>query len=177
MKLRASAALLLLPLAFAASARASDADATPAPGIVDRTLSFLHLKHEAKPKGPPLIDHQMELDMEVSPLPIALDEDREVQVTIDLYNRSKKYVNLNFPTSQRIEIVVMDPTGKVTNRWSDDQSFTNDPASVTVNPGERLEYTASVPTREMSAGVSAIIQASFPSYPELTVEQRVVPAK
>ena len=101
-----------------------------------------------------------------------------VTVTVTVANESsKKYVHLNFPTSQRIEVLVQDSTGKVVNTWSEDQSFTNDPAAVTVNPGERLEYAVSVATREMTAGQPYLIEASFPNYAELKVQQQVVPLK
>jgi hypothetical protein len=177
MKLRAAAALLL-PLAFAFSTHASpDAGPTPTPGFFDKTLEILHLKHDTKSKNAPQTHRGVEVKLAINPTPIKLSENREVQVTVSLFNWSKKYVDLDFPTSQRIEILVRDSSGKVVNTWSEDQSFTNDPASITVNPGERLEYTASVATREMSAGEPYLIEASFPSYPNLKVQQQVVPQK
>jgi len=63
----------------------------------------------------------------------------------------------------------------VVNTWSEDQSFTDDPATITVNPGERLEYTASVPTREMNPGGHYFIEVSFPNYPDLKIRQQVIP--
>jgi hypothetical protein len=63
------------------------------------------------------------------------------------------------------------------NTWSEDQSFTNDPAAVTVNPGERLEYSVSVATREMSAGQAYTVEASFPNYPEFKIQEKVTPEK
>jgi len=179
MKLRAVFALVL-PFVFAISAEASSSGpaGTPRPSLLDETLMALHLKHTGTPKAKAQMHHEMELTLGVNPTPFKLSENREVKVTVTLYNRSsKKYAHLNFPTSQRIEILVRDASGKVVNTWSEDQSFTNDPASVTVNPGERLEYTESVATREMTAGQAYTIEASFPSYPELKVEQKVEPGK
>jgi len=177
MKLRAVAALLL-PLAITFSVHASsDAEATPTPSLLDHTLLILHLKHPPKPKNAPQMHHQIELKLDLTPPTISLSQVHEVQVSLSLFNRSKKYVDLNFPTSQRIEILILDASGKVVNTWSEDQSFTNDPASVTVNPNERLQYNASVATREMNAGQPYIIQASFPNYPDLKIEQRVIPQK
>lgn len=174
MKLRAAA--LLLSLVFAVSAHASqDAEATPTPGILTKTLEILHLKPAPKSRNPPQMHHQLELKLDLSPSPVKLSEDREIKVDVSLFNRSKKFVHLDFPTSQRIEALVLDSSGKVLNKWSEDQSFTNDPASVTINPGERLEYTVSVATREMTAGKRYLIQASFPSYEELKIEQQVTP--
>lgn len=176
MKLRAVAPLVL-SLAIAFSARASSgADATPTPGIMTKTLEFLHLKHGPRTVNPANVHGNIELTLAIDPADIQLSTTRQVQVSISVYNRSKKnFVQLEFPTSQRFEILVLDSAGKVVNTWSEDQSFTNDPATVTVNPGERLEYTASVATREMSAGQPYIIQVSFPNYPDLKIEQRVVP--
>jgi hypothetical protein len=179
MKLRAVLALVL-PLALASAALASDdAGPTPKPTLMGETLQFLHLKHNPKQAGAhaPVLHHGLQLQLYIAPLPISLSNNREVQVTVSLYNRTKKYVDLNFPTSQRIEVLVIDSTGKTVNTWSEDQSFTDDPASITVNPQERIQYVATVATREMNPGQPYIIQASFPSYPDIKVEQKVIPQK
>jgi hypothetical protein len=179
MSLLKNLAGLLLPLAFAITAHASAAaDATPTPGIVDKTLEILHLKHAPKSQNPPQMHHEIELQLDITPTPIDLSKDREVQVTVTVFNRSKKnFVHIDFPTSQRIEILVREASGKVVNTWSEDQSFTNDPATVTINPGERLQYTASVATREMNSGQPYTIEASFPSDEELKIQQQVIPRK
>jgi hypothetical protein len=175
MKLRA-AAFLLLPFVFAFSAHGSSrSEATPTPGLMDKTLEFLHLKHGPKTNNPPLIHHQLELKLDLSPSPVKLSEDREVKVTFTVFNRSKKFAHFDFPTSQRIEVLVRDASGKVVTTWSEDQSFTNDPASVTVNPGERIEYAVSVATREMTAGQRYVIEASFPSFPDIKMQQPLTP--
>lgn len=175
MKLRG--AVLLIPLLFAFSALGSDAEPSSTPTLMDKTLVLLHLKHRPRPHGQGQLHDGMELQMNITPDPINLNADREVKATVDIYNRTKKFINLDFPTSQRIEVLVKDATGKVITTWSEDQSFTSDPATVTVNPGERLEYSALVATREMSDGHPYIIEASFPSYPDLKVQKQVVPGK
>jgi hypothetical protein len=179
MKLRAVAAMAC-SLVFASCVYANDdADSTSKPTLMGETLQFLHLKHSPKPAGAPAppLHHGLQMQLDIAPSPFSLSNDREIQATVTLYNRTKKYVDLNFPTSQRIEILVIDSTGKVVNTWSEDQSFTDDPASITVNPQERLQYNATVATREMNPGQPYIIQASFPSYPDLKVEQKVIPQK
>jgi hypothetical protein len=183
--MKLSAAALLLPFLLAmtamiantAWASSSGAGATPTPSLLDQTLSILHLKHAPKPKSEGEIHDGVELRLAVSPAPIKLSENREITVTIDAYNRTKKYIHLNFPTSQRIEILVRDSSGKVVETWSEDQSFTNDPASVTINPDERIEYAETVATREMSGGEPYIIEASFPNYPDLKIQKQVIPEK
>jgi hypothetical protein len=174
MKLRAAA--LLVPLLFAFTAHASS-DAETTPGLLDKTLEFLHLKHAPGQANQPLLHDGMELQMEISPSPFKLSEDREVKVTVAVYNRTKKFIHLDFPTSQRIEILVRDAAGKVVTTWSEDQSFTDDPASVTINPDERIEYAETVATREMTAGQPCVIEVSFPSYPDLKIQQQVIPQK
>jgi len=177
MKLRFAAALIV-PVVMTFSARASeDADASPTPSLMTRTLEILHLKHGAKPKNAPEVHHGVEVKLAVDPLPVKLSDTREIKVTVSLFNWTRKYVHYDFPTSQRIEILVKDSSGKVVNTWSEDQSFTNDPATVTVNPGERLEYSAFVATREMSAGQPYMIEVSFPSYPDLKAQEQVTPVK
>jgi hypothetical protein len=177
MKLRFAAVLPVL-LAMTLSLHASqDADATPTPSLMSKTLEILHLKRTAKPKTARETHSGVEVKLAIDPIPVKLSTTREIKVTVSLINWTKGYVHYDFPTSQRIEILVRDSSGKVINIWSEDQSFTNDPATVTVNPGERLEYTASVPTREMAEGQTYAVEASFPSYPNLKGQEQVVPEK
>jgi hypothetical protein len=176
MKLRAVVLLIPLLIAFSADVRA-DQNPGFVSNLMDKTLSILHLKRAPHPSPAPLMHHQIALKLDLSPTPLKLSENRTVNVTVTLFNRSKKFVHFDFPTSQRIEVLVRDGAGKVVNTWSEDQSFTKDPATITVNPGERLEYTASVATREMTAGQPYVIEASFPNYAELTIQQQVIPAK
>jgi hypothetical protein len=151
---------------------------TPTPSYVDKALEALHLKHPSQPKDATQgHHHKVEMKLDINPPVIKLSENREIQVSLSLFNYSKTYLDLNFPTSQRIEVLVRDASGKVVNTWSEDQSFTNDPAAVTVNPGERIEYTVSVATREMSPGQPYTIEGSFPSYPDFKIQQQVVPEK
>jgi len=177
MKLRAAA--LLIPFLFALSLHASEgAGASPTPSLLDETLGFLHLKHHPKPADSGQVRDGIEMKLAIDPTPFKLSDTRELNVTVTLLNRSsKKYVHLNFPTSQRIEILVRDASGKIVNTWSEDQSFANDPAGVTINPGERLEYSTLVATREMNAGQPYSIEVSLPSYPDLKIQQQVTPEK
>jgi hypothetical protein len=92
-----------------------------------------------------------------------------------LKNRSKKFVQMQFPTSQRIEVLVRTTDGKLVEQWSQDQSFANEPTLVVINPRERLEYTASVATRDMTAGRTYIVEAFFPNYEPLRVQKAVTP--
>ena len=52
--------------------------------------------------------------------------------------------------------------------WSEDRHFAAVASSVVVNPGERLEYEADVPTREMAVGGIYTVEAFLPGYAETT---------
>ena len=118
------------------------------------------------------------LSMELAPLPLDLSESRQLKVTLSLLNHSKRYVHLEFPTTQRIEILIRDNArNKLVTQWSEDQAFSNEPAYVTINPGERVEYHAAVSTRDLAAGHAYTVEAFFPNFDKLTIQQTIVPEK
>ncbi len=164
----------LLLCAFAAPAYADEeGQAEKLPGMFSRMLDVFRPsagKSELKWK-------QLLLTMKLEPLPLKLGETRQLKVTLQLTNKSKKFVQLEFPTTQRIEVIVKRPDGKLVEQWSEDQSFSGDPSFVTINTGERLEYSVSVATRDMTAGQPAVIEAFFPNYEPLRVEQTITPEK
>jgi hypothetical protein len=86
-------------------------------------------------------------------------------------------VQLEFPTTQRIEVLVRNRNGKLVEQWSEDQAFTNEPTLVTINPGERLEYSANIATRDMVGGESYTIVGYFPNYDQLKATKVIVPKK
>lgn len=117
----------------------------------------------------------LELKVEISPLPLSLAEARQFKVSLSLSNRGKQFVQLGFPTTQRIEVLVRDRSGKLVTQWSEDQSFTNDPGYVAINPGEKVQYDAMLATRDLVAGKDYTIEAFFPNYSDLTVTQPLTP--
>ena len=58
------------------------------------------------------------------------------------------------------------PDGERLFLWSEDSSFPAAASSVVVNPGERLEYEAGIPTRDMVAGRRYAAEAVLPGYAE-----------
>ncbi len=94
----------------------------------------------------------------------ALAGRREVGVVYAVQNRSGKVVRLEFPTGQRLEVVLTDERGRRLFLWSEDRQFEEKPSQVLVNPGERLEYEASVPTRDMEAGGVYAVEARLVGY-------------
>jgi len=86
---------------------------------------------------------------------------------VTLANRGKKIAQLEFPTSQRIEVLVKSKEGKTIEQWSEDQAFNDEPTMVTINPGERLEYAVNVATRDMVADQTYTVEAFFPNFDQL----------
>ncbi|HEY5892648.1 MAG TPA: BsuPI-related putative proteinase inhibitor [Chthoniobacterales bacterium] len=91
----------------------------------------------------------------------SLSEKRQVQVTVRAANREKNMVNLTFTSSQRIEILARSPEGKIIFTWSEDRAFNAEYGVITINPGERIEYSESVPTRDMAVGRTYTIEAAM----------------
>lgn len=95
-----------------------------------------------------------------------VSERREVKVVYSLFNTSRRVLRLDFPSAQHLEVTMRGPGGERLFLWSEDRSFATAASSVVVNPGERLEYEANVPTRDMVAGQTYKVEAVLPGYPE-----------
>lgn len=119
----------------------------------------------------------LSVEMTVKPLPLHLSDTRQIKLTIVLFNHSRRFVQLTFPTTQRIEVLVRDDAGKIVTQWSEDQSFENSADYIAINAGERLEYSASISTRDMAAGRKYTIESFFPNYPDLMARQALVPER
>ncbi len=119
----------------------------------------------------------LEMSMTVEPTTVNLSETREIVVTLKLQNRSKKLVQLDFPTTQRIEVLVRNNTGTMVEQWSEDQAFRNEAGMVTINPRERLEYRAVISTRDFAAGQDYIVEGFFPNYEPLRAEKKIAPTR
>ena len=118
---------------------------------------------------------KLEMTMKFEPAEVRLPATRFLDVRVDVTNKGKETVQLEFPSSLRVDVVLKDDTGKVLSRWSDDQRIEREPSVLIVNPGERLEYNARVSTRDMQAGRRFEIEAVFPSYEKLRVSRVVSP--
>jgi hypothetical protein len=94
-----------------------------------------------------------------------LSGQREVAVVFTVTNKSRHIQRLEFPSDQRLELTLRGPDGRALFLWSEDRLFQPVPSVLTVNPGERLEYPASIPTRDMSAGRDHIVEAVLPGHP------------
>lgn len=112
----------------------------------------------------------------LEPRNFSLDDRREITVTYEITNRTRDILRLEFPNSQRLEITVADPSGRIVERWSDDRFFPQATGIIMINPDERIEYVERIPTREMQPGVTYTIEASVPNHPDFTRSLKVTPS-
>lgn len=115
------------------------------------------------------------VDLRADPAEFVLSDRREVRVVYALVNSSRQTRCLDFPTSQRLEVTTRGPDGGNLFQWSEDRQFAPVATSVVVNPGERLEYEAAVPTRDMVSGRVYTIEAVLPGYPETAATAELRP--
>jgi hypothetical protein len=90
---------------------------------------------------------------------------REVAVLFTVVNRGSHVQRLEFPTDQRLEVTLHGPDGRPLFLWSEDRLFAAEASVLAVNPGERLEYAATIPTRDMTAGRDHTVEAVLPGHP------------
>src|SRR5947208_15945294 len=67
------------------------------------------------------------LDLQITPQTVKLSEVRQLSVKLTLANLSKRPVGLDFPTSQRIEIYLMNSAGEVLTQWSENHAIVEKP--------------------------------------------------
>lgn len=111
-------------------------------------------------------DPALKVTVRAEPAEFALSDRREVRIFFAVQNTTKKAERLEFPTAQRIEVAVRAPEGKRIFLWSEDRLFPEVPAIVVINPGERIEYEAAVPTRDMAPGREFVVEAGLVGRPE-----------
>lgn len=114
-------------------------------------------------------------ELRADPADFPLSGRREVKVVYALVNSSKQTQRLDFPTSQRFEVIMRGPEGRRLFQWSEDRAFAAVASSVVVNPGERLEYEACIPTRDMLVGRTYEVEAILPGYPDTAASIRLHP--
>ncbi len=112
------------------------------------------------------------LDLQLTPQTVKLSEVRQLGVKVTLANLSKRPVALDFPTNQRIEIYLMDSAGEILAKWSDNHAIAEKAATILINPQERVEYSETIATRELTPNKVFIAEVFFPQYPELRIRQK-----
>ena len=157
---------LLIPSGYAVEPQTS-------PDVLSRITQIFH--RSDSPVVQEGVNKNFSLKMEVSPIPLKLSDTRQLKVVISLTNRSKNTLRLDFSNTQRFEILVKDHSDHLLLRWSEDQSFQTESALVVINPGERVEYEASVATRDLSVGNEYLIEGFFPKFSDLKIQKKIVP--
>ena len=113
--------------------------------------------------------------LQVDPDKFSLQDRREVNVTYSIRNNTKNMTRLEYPTSQRIEILTYDSKGAVIDRWSDDHAFQPEEGIVVINPKERIEYQEKIPTREMKAGETYRVETHTTSTEKFQSDKTIAP--
>ena len=166
MKFRTSIFLLSMALPMALVAAEEKPASTPKPTILKRMLSSLGISKPAANMAATGFKG-LDIGVQADPGQVKVADTKQIKVTVTLANRSKKIAQLEFPTSQRIEVLVKSKEGKTIEQWSEDQAFNNEPTIVAINPSERLEYLVNVSTRDMVPGQTYTIEAFFPNFDQL----------
>jgi hypothetical protein len=112
-----------------------------------------------------------------APVPLKLGIHRRLSVTVQLHNSGPRLVSLEFPSTQRIEVLLRDADRRLVEKWSEDRAFEPERVWVALNPGERLEYSVELSTRELLEGQEYQVEAFLPQHPELRASARIVPAQ
>lgn len=116
------------------------------------------------------------LDLHLSPQPIKLSEVRQLEVRLTLMNKARHGINLEFPNEERIEIFLRNSAEVVLTKYSENHSYDNVPGTVLINPGEHIDYNATIATRELTPNKVFICEVYFPQFPELRIRQKFLTA-
>ena len=173
-----SVTLILLTLALAGRLAAQDPASKPTPakrgGWFTRMLHPFQSSPIPSYKDPRL--RGLLLELKLSAQPVKLSEVRQLEVKITLSNVSKRAVSLEFPTEQRIEILLKNSSDTVLTIWSDNRAFNPNPGIVLINPGEKIVYPETIATRELTPNKVFVVEGFFPQYPELRIRQKFLTA-
>jgi hypothetical protein len=167
--------VLLVLIVFLAGAMFGQ-DVTPTPTPARKRGWLSRILHPFSPnivpqyKDPRL--RGLALDLQITPQTVKLSEVRQLSVKVTLANLSKRPVTLDFPTSQRIEIYLMNSAGDVLTRWSENHAIVEKPATVLINPSERIEYNETISTRELTPNKVFMAEVFFPQFLELRIRQK-----
>jgi hypothetical protein len=164
---------IVLPMVVFLSACAAPRDGSE-DSWARRTGDFLDpLLPDSVTLGPkqPVLQAAVRLD----PAEVVLADHRDVRVIFTVQNTSRRGQRVDFPTAQRIELAMIAPDGKRIFLWSEDRLFDPKPGTVVINPRERIEYEATVPTRDMTAGSTYSVEIGLVGYPEVASAVNITP--
>jgi hypothetical protein len=171
MKIRTA---LVLALFVTSSALAQSP--SPARSFFSR---ILHPFGGSSHKAPKYHDSRLRgllLELEVPGGAVRLSEVRQLHVKARLVNLGAYPVSLDFPTSQRIDIQLLNADGQVLNRWSENRAFGEEQGTLLVNPHEQILYDETIATRELQPAKVYTVEVFYPKYPELRARQKFMTA-
>jgi hypothetical protein len=142
--------------------------------VATRAYSYVPFTGSAEAEGETRAKN-LTFKMELEPKEIKLSDVRQISVKISLQNTSRRFTQLQFPTTQRIEILVRDDQGRLVTQWSEDRAYEQIPGYVGINRGERVEYVTTISTRDLQAGKAYTVVAFMPNFEELRSEKKIVP--
>jgi hypothetical protein len=145
---------VLIPLlcvgavAFACGPRARKEASTPKQGAtVAQNASATPL---VIPQGSPRVTSSSK-----SPVSATISVQRtesSISFALQVVNTSKKRVEINFPSGQTYDFVVVDSVGREMWRWGSDRMFTQSLRNKLLSAGERLEFQESLKARTLPPG-------------------------
>lgn len=130
-----------------------------------------------KAAEPERVWRNLAMSITLDPETIRVSEVRAVGARVLVENKGKHAVQLDFPTTQRVQVRVRDDAGSLLTQAVDQTKGHPEQGFIVINPDERLEYSAAVSTRGMQAGRSYTVEAFFPAYPDLRTTRAVIPVR
>lgn len=168
--------LRLIIVLLAVSDATGQGPSPPERGFFNRVL---HPFASGKKKSPKYQDSRLQgllVEVQLPTEAIRLSEVRQLRVQATLKNIGSSPVSLDFQTSQRIDIHLLNAAGEVLTRWSENRAFTEEIGNLTINPREEVVYNETIATRELQPGRVYSVEVFFPKYPELRARQKCMTA-
>lgn len=177
MKLKTAACLAVTASCLSACAsREIPTEPPPVrPGVISRTLDIFRGSPERIREAGQAETRKLAMTVKTTPDTISLATTRRLAVEVTLTNNSNELVSLQFPTSQRIEIQILDESGRALTRWSDDRAFAQMLGHVAINPGERILYQETISLRDLKPGITYSLEVLIPGYPDLASRRTLRP--
>jgi len=97
---------------------------------------------------------------------------RGLALDLQITPQTVKLSEVDFPTTQRIEIYLTNSAGEVLTKWSENHAIAAKPATILINPSERIEYNETISTRELTPNKVFIAEVFFPQFLELRIREK-----
>jgi hypothetical protein len=104
------------------------------------------------PQGTPRVANTSSSKSPVTATIAVRSTETSVDLTLLVVNTSKKRVEINFPSGQTYDFIVIDSVGREMWRWGGDRMFTQAVRNKLLGAGERLEFQESLKTRGLPPG-------------------------